>query len=403
MAHFNKVDVILPELKNRGGDISKEWYIEFHCFSEKENKLIRYRKTFNINRERDADKRMLLSKKIVDKLSSELKTGWRPWSEKKYIYTNYMEYDQIAKINGRKKNDSNQLQRLLSEFLTFKNKELKEKSWGNYVSKLRILTLFLNKNYPDISIGELSNDVLLLFWDHLIIDRKLDSVTIEKYYTVIYGFFNYLMKKKIVDEIPMQNLPRGKKIKDEAARPINKIDLKIILHEIKKTDPQLYLGCLFQFYVAIRPGNELRGLKIRDIDLYNNRIVVSDETAKTVRRTVDVPRQLIDILFDYNINRYDSELYLFGKFGLPADIMLGKNTLRNRFNKFRDKLNFPKTYKFYSMKHTGAGMLLDAGATIEEIRDHMGHVSIESTDHYIRRHFGNRNKRIINNHPSPDD
>jgi integrase len=111
---------------------------------------------------------------------------------------------------------------------------------------------------------------------------------------------------------------------------------------------------------------------------------------------------LIDILFEYNINRYASDLYVFGRGGIPSEVMLGKNTLRNRFNKFRDKLNFPKTYKFYSMKHTGAGMLLDSGATIEEIRDHMGHFSIESTDYYIRRHFGNRNQKIIKHHPSPD-
>jgi integrase len=402
MAHFKKVDVILPELKSRGGDISKEWYIEFHCFSEKENKLIRYRKTFNINREPDHDKRMLMANKVLDKLTSDLKTGWRPWSEKKYIYTNYVEYEQIARVNGRKRNDSNQIQRLISEFLSFKEKDLKEKSFANYVSKLRIFSLFLNKNYPDAAIYEITNDVMLLFWNYLIMDRKLDSITIEKYYTVIYGLFSFLIKKKIVEEIPMTNLPRGKKIRDEAARPINKIDLKIILHEIKKTDPQLYLGCLFQFYVAIRPGNELRGLRIRDIDLYTNRVVVTDETAKTVRRTVDVPDQLIDILFEYNINRYASDLYVFGRGGIPSEVMLGKNTLRNRFNKFRDKLNFPKTYKFYSMKHTGAGMLLDSGATIEEIRDHMGHFSIESTDYYIRRHFGNRNQKIIKHHPSPD-
>jgi len=402
MAHFNKVEVILPVLRDRGGDLTKDWYLEFSCFSEKENKMIRYRKTFDLNRQPDKAKRTLLAEQYKTKLTSDLKSGWRPWSEQKFIYNNYIQYFEVSKIKDRKVADYNQLARMISGFLSFKSKELKDKSFDNYVSKLRVFSQFLEQHYPGISTLELNNDVLVKFWDHLIETRKLDSITIDKYRTVLSQFFKYLLKKKIIEEIPMENLPKGKKIKDEAARPINKIDLKIILHEIKKSDPQLYLACLFQYYVAIRPGNELRGLKIRDLDLYNNRVVVTDNTAKTVRRTADVPKQLVDILFEYNVNRYDHDLFLFGRGGIPSPVQLGKNTLRNRFNKYRDKLNFPKTYKFYSMKHSGGGALLDAGATIEEIRDHFGHTSIESTDHYILRHFGNRNQKVIHNFPSPD-
>ena len=53
------------------------------------------------------------------------------------------------------------------------------------------------------------------------------------------------------------------------------------------------------------------------------------------------------------------------------------------------------------MKHTGGGKLLQAGFTIEEIKSHFGHSSIETTDRYLKKHFGNRNKNIIHNFPKP--
>ena len=398
----NKVDVILPVLRDREGDISKDWFIEYFCFSEKENKLIRYRKTYGLNRHKTKKARIMLANKVIARLSSDLKDGWRPWNSKAIIYKDNLEYENIAKIVGRKRVDSNQVLRLFNEFSAYKKRALRPKSYSNYVSKLRIFNKYLENNYSkDIGISELDNALITKFYHFLIDERELDKITIDKYTNVLNGLFVYLEKKDFIDKNPMFNLPQAQKIKDEAARPINRIDLKIILTEIKKCDPQLHLACLFQYYIAIRPGNELRNLKIKDIDFYNNTVLVSDLSAKTGRRTIDMPKQLVEACFELNINKFDANFYVFGKFATPGILMLSVNTLRNRFNKIRDRLNLPKTYKFYSMKHTGGGMLLEAGASIEEIRAHMGHHSIESTDHYLRRHFGNRNKRVINEFPSP--
>jgi integrase len=286
------------------------------------------------------------------------------------------------------KNDTNQVKRLISEFLGKREPELKKKSYSTYVSKLRIFSIFLEK-YPNIGVSEITNEIILDFWK-LLVKRNLDKVTCIKYRHVINNFFNWLLDKQYIDENPV------------FARPINRIDIKILLAEIKKNDPQLYLACLFQFYAAVRPGNELHGLKIKDIDFFDNRIVIIEENAKKHRRTIDMPKKLADVCFEFMINKYNKDFYVFGRFGCPGTKKLGINTLTTRFNKFRDRLNLPSTYKFYSMKHTGGGMLIEAGASIEELRAHMGHTSIESTDHYIRRHFGNRNQRIIHDFPSPE-
>lgn len=140
---------------------------------------------------------------------------------------------------------------------------------------------------------------------------------------------------------------------------------------------------MFQYYLALRPGQELRLLKIKDIDFYNNMVVVCDETSKTTRRTVDMSDDLVELCHQFYINTYNSEFYVFGCNRIPGLKQLGRNTLRERFNRIRDKLKLPKIYKFYSMKHTGGVKLLESGRTLEELRAHFGHTSITSTDYYV--------------------
>lgn len=81
----------------------------------------------------------------------------------------------------------------------------------------------------------------------------------------------------------------------------------------------------------------------------------------------------------YQLQNFNKEFFIFGRKGIPGYEELGKNTLRNRFNKFRDKLKLSKEYKFYSFKHTEPGLLLDSGVTFKDLMDHLRHHDIEST------------------------
>jgi integrase len=58
-------------------------------------------------------------------------------------------------------------------------------------------------------------------------------------------------------------------------------------------------------------------------------------------------------------------------------------------------------YKWYSFKHTGAGKLLESGASIVELMNQLGHTDIASTYRYIRRHFGERSEHVRSKFPDP--
>lgn len=116
-----------------------------------------------------------------------------------------------------------------------------------------------------------------------------------------------------------------------------------------------------------------------------------------------LPKQLLELITNtYQLQKYEKELYVFSLNGMPGEKPLGKNNMRNRFNKYRDALNMSKDYKFYSFKHTGAGMMMDCGNfNIRELMEHLRHTDINSTFHYIRRYKGTSSEKIRDQFPDP--
>ena len=171
---------------------------------------------------------------------------------------------------------------------------------------------------------------------------------------------------------------------------------------LKKNDPQLYLACLFQYYCATRPGNELRLLKIKQINFHSGLITIKSTEAKNNKsRVIQLADTFRNILLEYGINNFNKEFYIFSKMGIPGLEPLGKNNMRNRFNRYRDALGLSKDYKYYSWKHSGAGSLDDINVPLREIQLHLGHSSAEYTAIYLKKRRGVKNDKIKYEFPDP--
>jgi len=389
----------LPQVKVSKG----VWYLYFSVRNPQTNKMKPQKIYGGFKNCKNEHERIEHGKELVIEYTRKLKAGWSPFFDSENcIYSDQLQYhNYIERFNTQRKASKN-TRFFLNQYLDIRKPGLKQKTYSTYVSKLRIFCDWLDfKLLGEFDITEIKNRHILDFFKFLISERKLDKRSIEKYQQIINDYFRYLQKSGFITENPVFDIVKPPKTKDMAARPITRRDLKKLLNLIKESDPQLYLACMFQYYLALRPGQELRKLKVKDINLSNNTVIVTDESAKTTRRTIDMSEDLVQLCHHFNIQNYNTEFFIFGRDHTPGPETLGQNNLRNRFNKYRDQLNLNKTYKFYSMKHTGGGMLLESGRTLEELRAHFGHTSILSTDHYVKKHFGNRNKNIINNFPKP--
>jgi len=333
---------------------------------------------------------------IIDYYTKKLTSGWRPWDVQKYIYTDEIEYAQVKDHWGAKKKDFNHLRKNMSAFLLEKKRELAPKSYESYNSKIRMFCQYLENKAPaGIRPFEITNDHVLDFFNYLVNVRKLDRITITKYRQNIGMMFQYFLKKKIVDSIPMNDLPKGKKTVDLSARPIMDHDLIRILEYCASKDPQMLLASLFQFFLCCRPGSELRLMKIEDIDFFNQVVYIRFDTGKTGSRRIAMPDALLEVCNEFKLNSYSGSFFVFGNKGVPGPVPHGKNHLSSRFREIRKELGLSPMYKFYSYKHTGAGKLLESGATIAEVKSHLGHSSVESTIKYIHRHFGEKSQKVI--------
>lgn len=393
-----------PKLHDAGGNMSAQWWVEIAYRDPRDEKLKRKRYKSGFQKLKTRKARYEHARVLMSELTDKLNAGWNPMDDiEKVVYLDELEYHQAARIYGRRREGIKSLRYWGSEYITLMKGTKAKKTHESYRGKIRFFISWLEKEkMADNCPSTFKSEILTRFFDHLIMDLSLAGPTVEKYRMTIGSFFNYLESRKVIKKFTMPSVVIPEVSEDFAAIPFLDDDLEHLLDTIREEDPQLYLAALLQYFCFIRPGAELLTLKVGQIDFSKRTIFIPKNIAKKrVARTMDLPNQLYEVLVEHGISRYPKEMNVIGDFGRPGFNGLGYNTLRMRFNKFRDRLKLTKKYKWYSFKHTGAGKLLESGATIAELMNQLGHSDITSTYHYIKRHFGERSEHVRTKFPSP--
>jgi integrase len=290
--------------------------------------------------------------------------------------------------------------------LFLKEMEIKitSKSLSGYKNHTTVFSEWLEtQGMAKLPISDLDRDTISSFFIYLATDKDLDRPTCQKYYLSLRKVFQYALKRGELSVIPLDLVVFPRKKEDKSSQVISPEHMKILLPEIKKKDKQLHLACMTEFYTFLRPGTELRLLKVGDLDLNNGTVqVIQDHAKNGHKRIVTIPNQLVELYKEYGIDKADKGLYVFGKSKRPDTRPCSVNMLRWRFNKYRDQFNMPKGYKFYSFKCTGATILHNSNkVSMRELMDQLGHSRLEATQHYLKRHAGFVNPRIRDNFPDP--
>lgn len=400
-----KSAIILPKLKDQGGDMSKQWYVEYSCRDPYTERMIRQRIYEGFNELLTPSERYSHAERLIQGIIKKFESGDFPFEKEKVTYKDELIYAQAAARYGIERKGTVSVRTYLSEFLRQKKASVNEKSYQTYRSKCRIFCEWLEAHgYIDKPLLHITHDIICQYLTHLAVDQKLSRLSIDKYAQIIRTFFDYLLKnKKCIHENPVHDIPRLGTVKDQAAKPIPKQPRKILMNAIALEDPQLFLVCQLEYYCAIRP-NECRMLLVKDIDLENKVIRVRNEISKNKRtEIVNIPNQLYQYLIKHKINQWpNKDDYMFSKNGKPGKTPLGKNNFRSRFNKHRKRLGLPDDYKLYSLKHTGGVSLVQAGVDPWQLQQHFRHKSVTTTENYIKNRLGIRSDTIENHFPDLD-
>lgn len=380
--------ISFPKFNRQNGDLNKKWYVEFAFRVPGDDTPYRYRVYSGLCtgtvEERDA-----VGKKLVDYYTEYLKSG-------EYLNTkpnlNPLKENEAYRPENKKwveKNRELMMDRLIPRFLKSIGTTLRKKTHQDYNSKMSIFLVWLNgSRWSKIPVTLVSRADIMPFFEMLATERKLCRRTIEKYMQILRAFFNWCedMGLREYETNPIRRIPKLGKVIDCSPNVFSKTDRERLRNAIKPKEPWLWLACEMLYYCAIRPGTEMRLMKVGDIDLEKNTICVRAELAKNKTTEIVVfPNELRDHMISLNLDQYDKGLYLFGKYGNPAIVPMGKNTMRNRFNQYREHLRISKDKKFYSWKHSGALSAIENGASIYEVKDQLRHRSIMTTEEYLRK------------------
>lgn len=379
--------IVFPHLNDCDGDLDKKWYVEWQFRIPGEAKPRRERNYSDLNKP-TAKERYKAAEIVIAEKTEWLKSGSYLNGHTGKVYADELLYRTEARLYGNVRELTSTIRTSLSEFLSFVKQKVNAKSYESYVSKMRIFNQWMDtNNYSQLSLQNIKRNHILDFVKHLS-ESGLSRLSIKKYVQTIHSFFEYQIDNERINYNPATRIPAMGKIVDMAAVPFQEDERKMLKAAIEFKDPQLWLACEIQFYCAIRPGTEVRLMKVSWIDFDRHKIRVPAPEAKSSRvDIVDVPGFLMNKL--NHLKSYDRSFYIFGKYGQPSDEPVGKNTLRNRFNRFREALGISTDKKFYSWKHTGAIQLLDNGIKPYDLKNHLRHKSFATTEGYIKKRAGN--------------
>lgn len=392
--------LVLPHLRDAGGDMSKDWFVEYGYRNPRTGVMKRFR-VRGFTKFQTAEERYSYADKIIKELKDRMATGWTPFDDQKTAYTDELIYQLHAERWGREAEELPTIRLYLSQFLQSRKVVVLRKTYQTYQSKLRIFAEWAEHNKLDqVHISYIKREDIYEFLKFQVATKNISRHTVSKYKQLLHAFFEDMIKRYgLIITNPVNNIPDFGRICDKAPRPIPESIRQQLSSYMARHDPQLWLFCQMEYYCAIRP-NELRQLRIGDVDLEKQIIRIPSSIAKNkTTEYVNIPVQMEKALRELGIERMDKDWLLFSSYGQPGVGMYGRNTMSYRFNRIRDKLGISSEYKLYSFKHSGGVELVNSGVSAWELQRHFRHRSIDTTERYIRRNFAVRSEKIKKHFP----
>jgi integrase/recombinase XerD len=208
----------------------------------------------------------------------------------------------------------------------------------------------------------------------------------------LQGFFGFLCDQGVLAQSPIQ-LPRHQiLVPTRLPRPMAETEVVTFFRVIDTLEDRT------MFLLMLRCGlrvSEVSHLCWEALDMAQGTLRVNNSKGQ-VDRVVYLSPDVATALRQWH-GLQTAEAYLFPsrmtrKGGLP----LGARQIRNRMIRYLQLAGITKRYSPHSLRHTFATQLLNAGASLEVVKELMGHRSLQMTLRYTQLY--DRTKRAQYDH-----
>jgi site-specific recombinase XerD len=392
MADKTKYDYRLAEIRDRSGDLSKRWYVEFWVWDIAKNALERK----------------------VDYISAKFKTKSERYAEAQRIKR---EIDQdlikgvfvdssgeTAKQKQKEKKDPKP-KSVLAAFRWFIQEhygEVGERAQDGYRSFFNVFEEYLtDRKLTDLPLTRFDQDQVYAFLSYLTNERKVkigkdkyrvgvSNRTRNNYKIWLDTVLNYLVKRKVLEENPAKEVSKLR-VSNSSHIPYSDKQAERVKAHLLEKDPQMFLFCAFIYYTLARP-KEIQLLKVRDIR--GNKLLISAQVELNGEKKqlsknhksqfVIIPGGLQELIREFKIQEYNADFFIFGTKGCPGPKPFSKHYSTQKYKPHIDALGITGGQTLYSWKHTGAIKLDQATKDMKKVQRQCRHWSIMETDNYLR-------------------
>ena len=366
LSTFNFVTYLPATLK----EYKSGCFVEYHVLNPVTSKL--ERKVFRLNALKNRCRTLMEFKvaanKVLCDINIKLASGWNPFTD------------------GSK--NTKQLQTLsygLDAYITDKGRDLREASMVSYTSVAKILKDWLvEKGIGEIACIKFNVSIARQFMEDLRNRPKFNNNTYNTYLKKYRAAFNWLKEHEFVNDNPFDQIKTlQKQEKMRGLIPPEARD-KVINYVRTSKHPNYEIVMHLVFTSLIRPS-EIERLQVRDVDLKNKCIHIPANKAKTHK---DRDAALSDTCIAMLIP-------LLSKPGiLPTWYLINSNyecgpepcyhgMFKKHWMKIRKDCGLPDEMQLYSLKDSGITEMLEAGVSINQVKEAAGHADISTTNKYI--------------------
>ncbi len=366
----------LAELYDASGDLSKRWYVGYYFLHPETGKY----KLFQVYISSKIDTkqaRRVRANQLIDQINGKLRRGFNPFSKENISFTNIV----LA----------------IEAILKYKASYSKYRTTITDKSCCKALFTWLKLTGNNmLTIESFNHQHAYQFMDYLKDVRNISNRTYNNYKERISTIFNFLVDREYILVNPFKKIKKLPETQ-RTVKAYSPAEVQLLKSKCPEMDPELWIVCQLVYYCALRPAEIVR-LKIRDLNLPANHIVLSGEITKNRQNSIiKLPAPMALALQQLNFSGCDPDDYIFSKNLLPGKEAIAPTRLAERFKRFKDYIGLKRN--LYELKHTGIGLNIQQGANINDIKYHCRHSDIKMTEEYLKAFQSNTSDKFINSFP----
>lgn len=369
-----------PKLKKG----KKYWFIEYWYKIPMDSKEVynnkewfRFRVKEDINR-RTGENRDQYAEWLLSEVTASLKKGYNPFT----TVTGHME-DQAAGVTIPDDMSAHDALQLFLE--KWRLRGLDPKSYSKYERYVNRLIAWLRQKkmlYGDVRKITVEHIEAFLSSNKILLNHS--NREYNNAYDFIRTAFNFLLKKKIIDESPCAGIDKLK-AKTSKHRFYDEANLKAITAALQASDKYTLLAFQTVYYLCVRSDKELMNLKVGNIQWQENKILTAPEGSKGgAGRYIPMDENIKKLFLDNGIDKAPPSYYVFGIKGVPSAVPFGTGFFSKRFKKVRKLAGLPEWFSLYGAKHTRVIHLKSDNVSDANIMALTGHRDFTSYARYLR-------------------